>query len=294
MVDFIIGKNTKEIVDFGFDKRELYGVGKEKDQNFWNSVYRQALLNNFLYKDIENYGLLKLTDEGRSFLKTPKPIKISLNHNFDTYVEVESASNKSNVLDEILIKMLKDLRKTISKQKNIPPYVIFQDPSLEDMATLYPISMADMANVSGVSKGKAQRYGKPFVELIKQYVEENDIERPTDFVVKQVANKSKIKVSIIQGIDRKIPLGDIASSCNLKMDELMEELNAIVVSGTKLNIDYFIEENVDEYSREDIYDYFMEAENDDPEAAFVELKEEDITIEEIQLVRIKFLSEMAN
>jgi ATP-dependent DNA helicase RecQ len=190
--------------------------------------------------------------------------------------------------------MLKDLRRSIAKQKNVPPFVVFQDPSLEDMATQYPISMADMAHISGVSSGKAKRYGKPFVEMIHQYVEENEIERPTEIVVKQVANKSRVKVNIIQSIDRKIPLGDIASSNDLSMEDLLEELDAIVVSGTKVNIDYYLEDNVDEYSREDIYEYFMEADSDSPEEAFKELQEDDVTMEEIQLMRIKFLSEMAN
>ena len=192
------------------------------------------------------------------------------------------------------MKLLKDLRKTIARKKNIPPFVIFQDPSLEDMAAHYPISMDEMANVSGVSKGKAIRYAKPFIELIAEYVEENDIDRPTDFVVKQVANRSKIKVNIIQGIDRKLPLDDIANANNISMEEILEEIDAIVTSGTKVNLDYYIEENVDEYSKDDIYDYFMEAESDSVETALAELQEDDISMEEIQLVRIKFLSELAN
>lgn len=198
------------------------------------------------------------------------------------------------MLDATLMKMLKDLRRSEAKQKNVPPFVIFQDPSLEDMATQYPISMEDMTNVAGVSKGKALRYGKPFIEMIKDYVEENEIDRPTDFVVKQVANKSKVKVAIIQGIDRKIPLDDIAGSNNLSMEDILQELDAIVSSGTKINLDYYIEDAVDEYSRDDIYEYFMEAESDSAEDAFKELKEDDITMEEIQLMRIKFLSEMGN
>jgi len=190
--------------------------------------------------------------------------------------------------------LLKGVRRQIAKKKNIPPYVIFQDPSLEDMATQYPISMDDMAKITGVSKGKAIRYAKPFIETIADYVEENDIDRPTDFVVKQIANKSKIKVNIIQGIDRKIPLHDIASSNDLSMEEILYELDMIVASGTKLNIDYYIDENVDENSRLDVYDYFMESDTDSIDEAFDELEEDDITMEEIQLVRIKFLSEMAN
>jgi ATP-dependent DNA helicase RecQ len=190
--------------------------------------------------------------------------------------------------------LLKDLRKQIARDKKLPPFVIFQDPSLEDMATQYPINMEDMANVTGVSKGKAMRYGRAFIELIAQYVEENEIERPKDFVVKQVANKSKVKVNIIQGIDRKIPLDDIASANNLSMEEILHEMEMIVASGTKVDIDYYIDDAVDEYSQEDIYDYFMEADTDSVDEAYAELREDDVTLEEIQLIRIKFLSENAN
>lgn len=297
LVDFVIGEPTKEIKDFGFDQKTLYGIGKDKDENFWSSVFRQALLNNLLYKDIESYGLLKMTDKGRAFIEKPQSFKIPLNHDFEEEAQemIESSGNgHTAVLDENLMRMLRDLRKKESVRKNVPPFVIFQDPSLEDMATQYPISMEDMAKITGVSRGKALRYGKPFVELIKDYVEENDIDRPSDFVVKQVANKSKVKVNIIQGIDRKIPLEDIAGANDLSMEALMEELDAIVTSGTKVNIDYYLEENVDEYAREEIYDYFMDAETDSVDVAFRELEEEDINLEEIQLMRIKFLSDMAN
>lgn len=295
LVDFIIGKETKEMKDFRFDQKPIYAAGKGKDENFWSSVFRQALLNNLLYKDIESYGLLKMTEKGQAFIAKPHSFMMPLNHNFDKEMaEMEEPVGKTAVLDNTLMRMLKDLRKQEARKRSIPPFVIFQDPSLEDMATQYPISMEDMAKITGVSKGKAMRYARPFINLIKEYVEENDIDRPTDFVVKQVANKSKIKVNIIQGIDRKIPLEDLADSNHISMENLLEELDAIVVSGTKVNIDYYIEENIDEYSREDIYDYFMEAESDSIDIAFAELKEDDITMEEIQLMRIKFLSEMAN
>ncbi|NRB47703.1 MAG: ATP-dependent DNA helicase RecQ [Saprospiraceae bacterium] len=295
LIDFILGRETKEMKDFRFDKRELFGVGKDKDQNFWSSILRQALLNDLVYKDIETYGLLKMTDKGRAYLKEPYTMHVPLNHDYDVEtMEASEPAGRTAVLDVKLMTLLKDLRRREAKQQGIPPYVIFQDPSLEDMATQYPISMEDMANVQGVSKGKAIRYGKPFILLIKDYVEQNDIIRPTDFVVKQVANKSKMKVSIIQGIDRKMPLEDLATSNNLSMEDLMEELDAIVTSGTKVNIDYYIDENVDEYSREDIIDYFMDSESDSVEEAYKELQEDDITIEEIQLVRIKFLSDLAN
>jgi ATP-dependent DNA helicase RecQ len=295
LVDFVTGSPTKELKDFKFDKKQLFGIGKEKDETFWSSVFRHAVLNNFLRKDIESYGLLKMTEKGHQFIKNPASIQIPINHNYEIETaDYESDSGKSAVLDEVLLKQLKDLRRSMAKEKEVPPFVIFQDPSLVDMSTQYPISMDDMSNITGVSKGKAIRYGRPFIGLIKEYVEANDIDRPTDFVVKQVANKSKVKVNIIQGIDRKIPLHDIADSNDLSMEDLMNELYAIVSSGTKVNIDYFLEDNVDEYSKEDIYDYFMEADTDSLEEAFAELKEDDITIEEIQLVRIKFMSDMAN
>jgi len=297
LVDFLMGDATKEMKDFGFVNKPLFGAGKERDENFWFSVYRQAMLHDLLYKDIETYGLLKLTDQGRGFIQKPSSFEISLNHNYDEEVaEIDNAASNghSAVLDETLISMLRDLRRKEAKRKSVPPFVIFQDPSLEDMATQYPISMDDMTKISGVSKGKALRYARPFIEMIKDYVDENEIERPTDFVVKQIANKSKVKVAIIQGIDRKIPLDDLAESNSLSMEELIQELDAIVASGTKVNIDYYIEENLDEYTREDIYEYFETAETDSIEVAFAELKEDDITMEEIQLMRIKFMSEMAN
>jgi ATP-dependent DNA helicase RecQ len=283
------------MIDYKHDQLDLFGVGKDSDDNFWQSIFRQALLNNLVYKDIENYGLLKLTEKGRFFIKTPYSFQIPLNHNYeDQTFDDDASGSKSAVLDETLMVLLKDLRKQIARDKKLPPFVIFQDPSLEDMATQYPINMEDMANVTGVSKGKAMRYGRAFIELIAQYVEENEIERPKDFVVKQVANKSKVKVNIIQGIDRKIPLDDIASANNLSMEEILHEMEMIVASGTKVDIDYYIDDAVDEYSQEDIYDYFMEADTDSVDEAYAELREDDVTLEEIQLIRIKFLSENAN
>lgn len=295
LVDFVQGKTTKQMKDFKFDKKKLYGIGKEQSDTYWFSVFRQAMLRGLLYKDIESYGLLKLTKKGQVFLDNPYSFLITLNHDFDNIAtDTSSASNKSAVLDETLMKMLRDLRRKEAKRKNVPPFVIFQDPSLADMATQYPISMEDMTKVSGVSKGKALRYAKPFIILIKEYVEENDIDRPTDFVVKQVANKSKVKISIIQGIDRKNPLDEIARSNKMSMEDLIQELEAIVTSGTKVNIDYYLEDAIDEYNREDITDYFSSAQTDSVETAYAELKEDDITIEEIQLMRIKFLSDMGN
>ena len=295
VIDFLTGKETKEMKDYRFDQKEIFGIGREKDENFWSSVLRQAMLNGLIYKDIESYGLLKMTDDGRKFIEKPYSFQIPMNHDYDKEsAESDEPAGRTAVLDDTLLNMLKDLRRREAKRLGIPPYVIFQDPSLEDMATQYPISMDDMSKVSGVSSGKATRYAKPFIQLIGKYVEENDIERPTDFVVKQVANKSKLKVSIIQGVDRKSPLEDIADANNITMEELLEEMDAIVNSGTKLNIDYYLEEAIDEYTHEEIIEYFMSSDNGSIENAFAELREDDITMEEIQLVRIKFLSEMAN
>ncbi len=294
LVHFMIGKKTKQMMDYKHDQLSMFGIGKEKDENFWGSIFRQALLNNYVRKDIETYGIIKLTEKGNEFIEKPSKIEIPLNHNFDDIPEEDASLGKSAVLDTTLLKMLKALRKKVAKKKNVPPFVVFQDPSLEDMATQYPLSMADMANITGVSSGKARRYAKEFIELIGDYVEENEIERPMDYVVKTVANKSRLKVEIIQSIDRKIPLDDIASSKSIKMDELLDEIEMIVSSGTKVNLDYYINDNVDEYSRDDIYDYFMEADNDSIDEAFKELSEDDITIEEIKLMRLKFLSDLGN
>ncbi|RMD69439.1 MAG: ATP-dependent DNA helicase RecQ, partial [Bacteroidetes bacterium] len=288
VVDFLMGKETKEMKDYRFTERPLFGAGKDKDENFWSSVLRHALLNDLLYKDIESYGLLKFTEAGRKYIDKPWPIKIPLNINYDEVsLEDDEPVGRTAVLDQALLNILKDLRKREAARHGVPPYVIFQEPSLEEMATLYPVTIDDMANITGVSRGKAMRYGRPFLKAIAQYVEENDIERPTDFVVKQVANKSKVKVNIIQAVDRKIPLPDIAADNDLTMDELLEEMYAIVNSGTKLNIDYYIEEVMDEYTAEDIYEYFREAESDSLDEAWAELKDDDITAEEIQLIRIK-------
>ncbi len=296
MIDFIIGNPTKEMMDYGFTDYPLFGAGKEKDETYWHSILRNALLQNFIYKDIEKYGLLRLFPAGRNFIKKGGSFKVTLNHSFvnEGGGDWEEAAAKSSVLDDTLLQMLRDVRRQEAKRQGVPPYVIFQEPSLEDMATHYPVTMEDMARISGVSIGKAQRYAKPFLEVISHYVHENEIERPTDILVKTVADKSRMKVGIIQGIDRKLPLDDIARSNSLSMEDLLEELDAIVTSGTKVNLDYCIEDEVDEYVREDIFNYFMEAETDDIDTAYHELKEDDITIEEIRLIRIKFLSEMAN
>jgi ATP-dependent DNA helicase RecQ len=295
LVDFVLGNKTKEITDFRFDGKPSFGVGKDKDQNFWESVFRHALLQDLLLKDIETYGLLKMTEKGKQYLKKPYEVEIPLNHDFDKELpDLNEDSAKTAVLDDVLLKMLKDLRRQEAKRQDIPPYVIFQDPSLEEMATQYPISLDDMAQISGVSKGKATRYAKPFISMIAKYVEENEIDRPTDLVIKQVANKSKAKVNIIQGIDRKMPLEDLARTNDMSMDDLLDELYAIVTSGTKVNIDYYLDEALDESIRDDIYDHFMSVDSDDAKLAYKALKDDDITMDEILLVRIKFISELAN
>jgi len=295
VINILQGTETKEILDFGHNKLKGFGAGKDKDDLFWNSILRQALLHNFLIKEVENYGILKLTDRGNTFRSRPWEIEIPINTNFDNLVDDDPQPvGKGAVMDPTLFRMLKDLRKDVSKQKEVPPFVIFQDPSLEDMTMQYPITMEDLEKIVGVSKGKAIRYGRPFINMIKQYVEENNIERPSEIVIKSIVNKSIKKVSIIQNIDRKIPLEDIATNNQLSMAELLHELEIIVGSGTKLDLNYYIDENIDEYSREDIYEYFMEAATDSVDDAFEELEEDDITLGEIKIMRIKFLSDMGN
>ena len=294
LIEFVMGKETKTMKDFKFTQREFFGAGKDKDETFWSSVFRQATLHKFLRKDIETYGVLKLTKAGLDFVKKPRKFEIPINHNYDKLDANPEPSGRSAVLDKVLMKMLKDLRRNEAKKKGVPPFVIFQDPSLEDMATQYPITMDEMANISGVSIGKAKKYGRAFIDMIGDYVEANEIERPTDFVVKQVANKSKMKVEIIKGIDKKMTLEEIAEQSKISMEDLLDELDSIVLSGTKVNIDYYLDDYLDEYAYEEIQEYFMEAESDDIEDAFAELKEDDYSREEIRLVRLKFLSDLAN
>ncbi len=296
IVDFLRGNETKEMRDFRFNQSDNFGIGEERDENFWTSVIRHAIINNLVYKEVEEFGILKVTEEGRKYLQAPYPIQITINHNYDDggAYDFDDEKGGTAVLDETLMNMLKDLRKSVAKKHNLPPYVIFQDPSLEEMATQYPTTMEDLAKIQGVSLGKAQRYGQPFIDMIKKYVEENEIERPSDITIKSVANKSKTKISIIQAIDRKIPLEDIASANDLSWQELMDELYSIVQAGTKINLDYYINKNVDEYVREVILEYFATAESDSIEAAVKALKEDEVTWEEVELMRLKFLSDNAN
>lgn len=302
IVDFLLGKSTKEMKDFRYTSNELFGKGSEKDELYWHSVVRQAILNNLLYKDIELYGILKLTQQGKDFLKKPYSIPITINNDYsntengDNEVIELGSQTGGGAMDEKLLVMLKEIRHEQAKKMDVKPWVIFSDPSLQDMTIFYPITMEDMLKISGVSKGKAEKYGQPFLDFIREYVEENDIQRPADFLVRQVANKSKSKVAIIQNIDRKVPFEDIAANLDMSYNELLDEMYAIVSSGTKLNVDYYINDKIDEFLREDIYDYFMDADSDDLEDAFEELAEDDeeVTYEEIQLVRIKFISDIAN
>jgi len=294
IVDFLMGKSSKEMTEFEFSKLEGYGSGLEKGEVFWYSILRQALLAGLFVKEIENYGVLKITPSGKAYIQKPKSLKIPINRDFSQEKIVnDDAPSKMVALDEVLVAHLEDLRKKEAKKKGVPTWAVFQDVSLQEMATNYPVSMEELSNISGVSMGKAQKYGKTFVEAIKKYVEENEIERPADFIVRQVANKSRTKVQIIQSIDRKMPLEDIQRTNNLKWDDLLEELDIIVSSGTKLDIQYCLE-GVDESIQEEIYEYFMNAKSDSYEDAYHALAEDDITPEEIQLVRIKFLSDVAN
>ena len=298
VTNLLMGKRMKEILSFNHDKLSSFGKGAEKDELYWNSVIRKALLSNYLRKDIEQFGLLKINEEGRAFVKDPHEVIITMNQVYtgtdSDDDDVVTGNPKTNAMDPVLMEMLQSLRKSVAKKMNLPPFVIFQDPSLEDMATQYPITMEEMAKISGVSQGKAQRFGKEFIEMIAKYVEENDIDRPTDFVMKSVANKSAQKVFIIQNIDKKIPLEEIARSKSISFEDVLAEIESIVHSGTKVNLNSYINEVVDEEVQEIIYDYFMEAENDSIEDALKELKDDDVTTKEVRLMRIKFFSEVAN
>ena len=294
VIDVLMGKETSEILSYNQDELEVFGCGQGEDEKKWATVIRQALIAGYLDKDIENYGLLKITKAGHEFLKHPVSFKIVQDNDFDE-IEEEAPMKGGGVcaVDPVLYAILKDLRKKIAKKLELPPYVIFQDPSLEAMATTYPVTLDELQNIPGVGAGKAKRYGEEFVKVIKKHCDENEIERPEDLRVRTVADKSKLKVSIIQGIDRKIALDELAESKGLEFSDLLDEVEAIVYSGTKIHIDYFLDEVMDEDHVEDIFDYFKEAESDDLEAAIEELGRE-YTEEEIRLVRIKFLSEMGN
>ncbi len=297
IMNVFMGQNNQPISScYKHDEHKFFGSGKDKGYNYWNSLIRQAELSDFVKKDIDHYGLLMLTDEGRKYLENPYNIKYILNREMEAGDEEDGdePSQGSGTLDVNLLKMLKDLRKKVAKQKSLPPFVIFQDPSLDEMCIHYPITMEELKRIHGVGAGKALKFGAPFLELIKKYVEENNIERAQDFVVKGTANKSALKVSIIQNIDRKIALDDIANAKGISYEELLKEVESIVNSGTKLNINYFIDEMIDKVRQDEVYDYFRETEDDSIDKALQELGEEDYTYEDIQLMRIKFISEFGN
>ena len=297
VVNILLGKTTANIKQFKHNKLAEFGKGADKDEKFWNAVVRQSLIERLLLKDIENYGLLKVSPEGQKFLKKPFSVMLVDDHDLENPEEeelFEAMGSKSSTADKALFSLLKDLRKEIARKEKLPPFVIFQDPSLEDMAIQYPVTVDELKQIQGVGLGKAQKYGKPFLELIKEYVEENDIIRPMDMVVKSMINKSGLKVFIIQSIDRKISLADIAYSKNISFEELLTEIESIVGSGTKIDINYYLDEFIDPYHQEEIFEYFRKAETDSVEKALLDLGEDEYTEEEIRLMRIKFMSELGN
>tara|TARA_B100001765_G_C19502664_1_gene340421 strand:- start:548 stop:2623 length:2076 start_codon:yes stop_codon:yes gene_type:complete len=295
VVNTLIGKSNALIKSHKTDEIELFGKGKARDTNYWMALLRQVLVAGLLKKDIETYGLIRLTDKGKEFLKNPTSFKMTEDHIYesDSQEKINTPQKGGGATDEQLMKMLKDLRKKVAKRKEVPPFVVFQDPSLEDMATKYPVTIEELSNIHGVGEGKAKKFGKEFVKLIAQYVEDNDIMRPDDLVVKSTGANSGLKLYIIQNVDRKLPLTDIASSKGLEMPEFIKEMEAIVYSGTKLNINYWLDEILDEEQQEELYEYFLEAETDKIDEAMEEF-DGDYEDEELRLYRIKFISDVAN
>ena len=297
VINVLLGKNSATIKACKHNKLEVFGKGQEKDERFWNSIIRQTLIERLLLKDIDNYGLLKLSKEGMDFIDDPHSMLMTLDHDYENGTDDDffsAGGQKTSATDKILFALLKDLRKEIAKKQNLPPFVIFQDPSLEDMAIQYPITIEELKQITGVGSGKAVKFGKPFADLIKKYVDENEIERPIDLVVKSVVNKSGIKVYIIQNIDRKIGLDDIAVAKGLSFDEVLTEIESIVASGTKIDIGYYLNEIIDKDNQSEIFDYFKQADSDSIDKAIIELGENVYSAEEIRMVRIKFMSEMGN
>ncbi|MCQ2252859.1 MAG: DNA helicase RecQ [Bacteroidales bacterium] len=292
----LAGVSDSQIKTYKHHKLDCFGCGEDDgDEDFWNAVLRQALVHGFLMKDIENYGLLKLTDEGKAYMKKPYEVEFVKNHDYDENEDDDEQSAPHSVgggaSDPELFKLLKDLRKKVSKQRNVPPFVIFQDPSLEDMAVQYPITLEELTQIVGVGHGKAQKFGKEFVELIKRDDQKKEIERPQDMVVKSVVSKSGNKVYIIQSIDRKLDLEDICEAKQIEMDELLSEIESIINSGTKLNLDYYINKIIDDERQDDAYDYFDHAETESIDEAMRELGDDDWTEEELRLMRVKYISE---
>jgi ATP-dependent DNA helicase RecQ len=296
IVDILKGHSSSDVVSYQHDELDSFGSAPDEEERFLQAIIRQAMISGLISKDIENYGLLKLTVKGKAYMKKPTPFPVVRDNDFDDDEDetVTKSSGGTCAADDILFSILKDLRKKLSKKLEVPPFVIFQDPSLEAMATTYPITMDELQNIPGVGAGKAKRYGEEFLKVIKEHVKENEIIRPEDLRVRTVAKKSQLKVSIIQAIDRKIALDDIADSKGLDMNELLDEIEAIVYSGTKINIDYFLQEIMEPDHVDEIFDYFRTAESDRIESAIKELGEDDFSDIEIRLVRIKFLSEIGN
>ena len=298
IINIITGNNTATIKSFKHNKLKAFGRGMDEDDKYWNAIIRQALIKNLLVKDIENYGLLKVSEKGYKFIESPYSVMLAHDHNYENVDDGDETYGeggaKTSTADKVLYTLLKDLRKEISRKENLPPFVIFQDPSLEDMAIQYPISEEELLQITGVGAGKAKKYGKPFLDFINEYVEENEIMRPNDMVVKSVINKSGLKVYIIKSIDRKLPLGDIAHTKDLNVEELLTEIERIVSSGTKIDINYYIDEFVDEYHQEEIFEYFEDAESDSVKEALIELGEDEYSEKEVRMMRIKFLSEVGN
>ncbi len=296
IADILTGNATAAIKSYNHHLSDSFGLGSDESKKFWLAVIRQAMIKKMIEKDIENYGLLKVTPEGHKFLENPHEVLLLRDHEYEEGDDEDYQPRQigDNASDTVLFSMLKDLRKSIAKKLNLPPFVIFQDNSLEEMAIQYPISMDELKNIVGVGTGKAQKYGEPFIDLINKYVIENEIERPQDFIVKSVLNKSSLKVYVIQSIDRRIPLHDICNSKKIDFEELLDELESIVYSGTKINIGYAVEELVEEEKLHEIYEYFETAETDNLKTAIKELNAEDITEDEIRLVRLKFISEIGN
>ncbi|MCC5945207.1 MAG: DNA helicase RecQ [Bernardetiaceae bacterium] len=295
LIDLILGKTNDYIESYEQDKLSVFGAGAEYDYAFWQSVLRQAMFKGFLTKDIDRLNVVKLTEKGKNFLARPQSVEISQEQaqGEEEEGDVDDVTDNTPSYDQGLYEQLRKLCKRIAKQENLPHFVIFQDPSLLEMATVYPVTEEELTQINGVGLGKVKRFGKPFINLIKKYVEDNDIETATDVLVKSTANKSKVKIFIIQQIDRKVDLEEIAEAQNLSLDELIEEIEHICYSGTKLHLDYYINRIMDEERQEEIYDYFMEADTDNIAAAMEELGDEDFSEEEIRLMRIKFMSEYA-
>ena len=293
VIDFVTGRPTDDIVAHKHDQLEEFGAGEDEDPKIWNPVIRQALIAGFLRKDVENYGLLKLTAAGKRYMQNPESFMIVKDNEFNDDDDDSLGEGHGSALDPTLYKMLDQLRTTTANRLNLPPYVVFMDSSLEQMATMYPVTLEELQNIQGVGAGKARKFGRPFVELIQKYCEENDIDRPEDLRVRTVAKKSMLKVKIIQAIDRQVMLDDLANAQGLEFENLLDEVEAIVYSGTKLNIDYFLEEVMDDDHIDDIYEYFRESDTDNLDDAMDELGQ-DYTEDEVRLVRIKFFSEQAN